>query len=92
MSGRPSGTTASSTRGHGIYVIEIRDGRLTSMCEFDLEDEEAAFAYAEERMRATTSRLALTNRASESVHAFATARPGPRRRGHVRLLLGPVRL
>ena len=32
------------------------------MCEFELEDEEAAFAYAEERMRATTSRLAVTNR------------------------------
>ena len=30
----------------------IRDGRLASMCEFELEDEEAAFAYADERMRA----------------------------------------
>ena len=39
------------------------------MCQFDLEDEEAAFAYAEERVRATTSRLAVTNRASETVEA-----------------------
>ena len=36
------------------------------MCEFDLEDEDAAFAYAEERVRATTSRLAVTNRACEA--------------------------
>ena len=36
-----------------IVVTEIRDGRIVSMCEFELDDEEAAFAYAEERMRAT---------------------------------------
>ena len=32
---------------------------------FDLEDEDAAFAYAEERMRATVSRLAVSNGALE---------------------------
>jgi hypothetical protein len=30
-------------------VIEIREGRLASMCTFELDDEEAAFAFAEER-------------------------------------------
>ena len=35
-------------------------------CEFELDDEEAAFAYAEERVRATRSRLAVINRASQT--------------------------
>ncbi len=48
-----------------IYVIEIRDGLAQSVCEFDADDEEQAFAYAEERMRARPSRLAIANRASE---------------------------
>jgi ketosteroid isomerase-like protein len=52
-----------------LMVSEIRDGRLTSACEFEVDDEEAAFAYAEERVRATSSRLAVTNRASESTDA-----------------------
>jgi hypothetical protein len=30
-----------------LIVFEIRDGRFASMCEFDLEAEGAAFAYAE---------------------------------------------
>ena len=50
-----------------LIVSEIRDGRIASMCEFELDDEEAAFAYAEERVRATASRLAVTNRASADV-------------------------
>ena len=54
------------TRGRGFIVGELRDGRVASMCEFELDDEDAAFAYAEERVRATTSRLAVTNRASEN--------------------------
>jgi hypothetical protein len=37
-------------------VNEIRDGRLASLGEFDLDDEEAAFAYAEERVRRTEDR------------------------------------
>ena len=56
-----------------IGVGEIHDGRLESVCLFELDDEEAAFAYAEERVQATTSRLALTNRASETVIALASA-------------------
>lgn len=49
-----------------IYVIQIRNGLAQSVCEFDAEDEEQAFAYAEERMRAKPSRLAISNRASEA--------------------------
>ncbi len=48
-----------------LFVFEARDGRCAGLCEFELDDEEAAFAYAEERVGATTSRLALTNRASQ---------------------------
>jgi hypothetical protein len=33
-----------------IYVSEVRDGRVASVCQFDLEEEAAAFAYAEERI------------------------------------------
>jgi hypothetical protein len=36
-----------------LFVFEARDGRCTAMCEFELGDEVAAFAYAEERIRAT---------------------------------------
>ena len=32
------------------YVFETRDGRCTGLCEFELDDEAAAFAYAEERV------------------------------------------
>jgi ketosteroid isomerase-like protein len=52
-----------------LHATEIRDGRLASMCEFELDDEEAAFAYAEERVRAASSRLAVANRASKIVEA-----------------------
>jgi hypothetical protein len=43
------------------------------MCQFELDDEEAAFAYAEERMLAASSRLALTNRASEVADGLVAA-------------------
>jgi hypothetical protein len=32
-----------------IYVFDVRDGRCAGLCEFELDDEAAAFAYAEER-------------------------------------------
>jgi hypothetical protein len=32
-------------------VAEYRDGRVASLCDFDVEGEEQAFAYADERMR-----------------------------------------
>jgi hypothetical protein len=31
-----------------LYVGELRDERLASLCEFELEDEDEAFEYAEE--------------------------------------------
>jgi hypothetical protein len=33
-------------------VAEYRDGRVASLCDFDVEGQEAAFAYAEEGLRA----------------------------------------
>ena len=85
---RPSGTTAKSTPGHGFCVSEFRDGRFASMCEFDVEDEEAAFAYAEERVRATTSRLAVTNRVLRVPAPFHQGAARPRRRRRRRRVRG----
>src|SRR5262249_53463179 len=59
----PEGGRYAWTR---LIVGEIRDGRILSMCAFEPDDEEAAFALAEERMRATPSRLAVSNRASQA--------------------------
>lgn len=56
-----------------IYVAQIKDGLFTSLCEFDIDDEDAAFAYAEERMRAAASRLTLTNRASAAAESLLHA-------------------
>ena len=53
-----------------LYVYEFRENRFAHMCEFDVEDEEAAFAYAEERIRATSSRLVVENRATRTAQAF----------------------
>ncbi|WP_422749700.1 AAA family ATPase [Mycobacterium sp. WMMD1722] len=50
-----------------ILVTEIRDDRLTLMCEFELEDEDAAFAYVEERARPSAHRLAVSNRCTQMV-------------------------
>ncbi len=41
--------------------------------QFELDDEEAAFAYAEALVAPRPSRLAVTNRASESVDALIVA-------------------
>ena len=56
-----------------LHVSEVRGGRLQSICQFEIDDEEAAFAYAEERVRATASRLAITNRASQATDALGGA-------------------
>jgi class 3 adenylate cyclase/ketosteroid isomerase-like protein len=64
----PDGEQYAWTR---LHVFELRNGRLASMCEFELGDEDQAFAYAEERVRADASRLALTNRASPTIEALA---------------------
>lgn len=47
----PEGEQYAWTR---LLVIEIRDGRLALMCEFELDDEEAAFAFAEQGSRTAT--------------------------------------
>jgi len=39
-----------------LFVFEARDGRGTGLCEFQLDDEDAAFAYAEERVQAARPR------------------------------------
>ncbi|OBG34540.1 adenylate cyclase [Mycobacterium alsense] len=57
-----------------IMVGEIRDGRIQSMCTFELDDEEAAFALVEERIRATRSRLTVSNRATRAMDAVFDAR------------------
>ena len=56
-----------------LYVFEVRDGRSVASCEFEVDDEEAAFAYAEERVQATASRLAVSNRASRTSEAVLRA-------------------
>ena len=56
-----------------IDVMEVRDGRLVSVCGFDSEHEQQAFAYAEERMRAASSRLPVTNRATDVGEALLAA-------------------
>lgn len=44
----PEGEQYAWTR---LLVIETRDGRLASMYQFELDDEEAAFAFADRRAR-----------------------------------------
>ncbi|WP_099039589.1 AAA family ATPase [Mycobacterium neglectum] len=56
-----------------ISVTEMRDGRFGAGCLFELDDEDAAFAYAEERMQAHRSRLAVTNHADRTVQAYWAA-------------------
>ena len=55
-----------------MWASTATDASL-SLCEFEPDDEDGAFAYAEERMRSSASRLAVTNRSCESVHAMANA-------------------
>ena len=56
-----------------IYVAEFEHGRFTAICEFDVGFEEQAFAYAEERVRAAQSRLAVRNQASDVAQLFISA-------------------
>ena len=58
---------ANATRGRRSTSARSATVGSLSVCQFDLDDEEAAFAYAEERVRAATSRLAVTNRSCELV-------------------------
>ena len=60
----PDGEEYTWTR---IFVDECRDGLLVMLRQFDIDDEEAAFAHAEELSRTSPTRLAVTNRAAEVV-------------------------
>ena len=75
-----------------IIVNEIRNGRIESACLFDVDDEEAAFAYAEERVQATTSRLLIRNRASECIDVGMAGNSGSRRRRRRGSVRGSVRI
>ena len=66
-----------NTHGSRLYVTEIRDGRVTLSCQFDVEDEEQAFAYAEERCgRPPVDWRSRTGPASRCTH-MANARCVP---------------
>ncbi|MDT5076165.1 MAG: hypothetical protein QOJ80_802, partial [Mycobacterium sp.] len=55
-----------------LSVAELHDECLASVCNFD-DDEDAAFAYAEECVRTASSRLAVSNLASEASHRVVAA-------------------
>ncbi|MCB0945200.1 MAG: adenylate cyclase, partial [Mycobacterium sp.] len=67
------GSNGETLRWSRLYAGEIRGGMFASLCEFDVDDEESAFAYAEDRMRAQRGRLALRNRASERLFRLMAA-------------------
>ena len=57
-----------------LYVAEFRDGLIASVRQFELDDEEAAFAYAETLVTPPPRRrLAVSNRASETGEASLLA-------------------
>lgn len=56
-----------------LIAFEFRDGRVASMCEFEIDDEEAAFAYVANKVRASTDRLRISNRASELAEVASQA-------------------
>ena len=45
-----SGPDAEQYSWTRLYVFETVDGRCTGLCAFELDDEAAAFAYAEDRV------------------------------------------
>ena len=65
----------ASVDGKKFFLVEaicrrISDGLFPQRCAtFDVDDEDAAFAYAEERIRAVPSRLAVRNRAGDAGEA-----------------------
>ncbi len=66
----PDGEQYAWTR---LVVGEFAAGRCSALCEFEIDDEEAAFAYAEERVRSSASRLEVANRASSAWHKVGQA-------------------
>lgn len=60
-----------------IYVGEVRGGRITAFCEFDLENEAAAFAYGEALVGAEAGRLVVRNAGTVLLdHVVAAMRAG----------------
>lgn len=59
------GADGDAYRWNFLFVGECRAGLLVEITEFDTTDEDAAFAYAESRITAGSSRFAVTNRSSE---------------------------
>ena len=51
-----SGPDAEQYTWTRLYVLETVDGRCSGLCEFELDDETAAFVYAEERVRGAEQR------------------------------------
>ncbi len=56
-----------------IHTGEFRDGLIACTRRFEIDEEAAAFAYAEERVRASASRLAVSNHASEAAEGLIRA-------------------
>jgi hypothetical protein len=61
-----TGTDGERYAWSGLDVAVLRDGRFVSVCLFETDDEDAAFAYADERVRLSSIRLPLTNRARQT--------------------------
>ena len=55
-SGKRLDQMLSSTTWTRLYVLETLDGRCSGLCAFELDDETAAFVYAEERVRQAEAR------------------------------------
>ncbi len=66
-SAKPSDRTASSTHGRGSTCARSATGDSLRCASSRSTTKTAAFAYAEERMRASASRLAVTNRSLASL-------------------------
>ena len=66
----PDGETFAWTQ---LYAGRFPGDVVIWVCEFEVDDEDAAFAYAEERMRVAPSRLAVSNQASEVGQHFVAA-------------------
>ena len=62
-----TGTDGDQYLWEWIHVGEYRDGLAVSMREFDVADEDAAFAYAESLVAPKQRRLAVSNAASRAV-------------------------
>ncbi len=70
---RGTGRDGEDYRWAFAYVAQLRDGLVESVREFDIDDERAAFDYAEAVVDSQNSRLPYTNRASLVSHDLVRA-------------------